>query len=109
MLTDIPYGILFRMTTTAIPTPTPLRKRGEITLPQAVREQLNLQPGDSLLVSIEDGRVILTPTAFIPRDQTWFWSPEWQAGEAIANAEAAAGLVTTHHSDEDFLKSLATD
>ena len=40
-------------------------------------------------------------------DQAWFWTEEWQAGEREANADEAAGRMTFHASDEDFLASLA--
>jgi hypothetical protein len=42
-------------------------------------------------------------------DQAWFWTPEWQAGEAEADADLAAGRVTTSYSTEEFLLSLRGD
>jgi hypothetical protein len=38
--------------------------------------------------------------------QAWFWTPEWQAGEAEADAEIAAGQTTRHDSDEAFEQAL---
>ena len=39
-------------------------------------------------------------------DQAWFWTPEWQAGERMAEADLAAGRSTRYESDEDFLRAL---
>lgn len=42
----------------------------------------------------------------VPRDQLWFWRPEWLAGEHAASAEIAAGRVSRFDNDEDFFASL---
>lgn len=34
--------------------------------------------------------------------QAWFWTPEWQAGEAEADADIAAGRVTVFGSAEEM-------
>lgn len=39
-------------------------------------------------------------------DQAWYWTPEWQAGEAEADADRMAGRLTRYHSDEEFFTSL---
>ena len=39
-------------------------------------------------------------------DQAWYWTPEWQAGEADADADLAAGRSTTYDSEDQFLSSL---
>jgi hypothetical protein len=53
---------------------------------------------------VEDGKVVLTPAAVVPRNQMWFWTPEWQAREAEADADLAVGSSTTYDSDEEFLQ-----
>ena len=82
-----------------------LRDKGVVTIPQAIREQLDLATGDELLITVEDGRIILAPATLVPRDQAWFWTQEWQAREAEAEADKAAGRVEEFASDEDFLAS----
>ncbi len=84
----------------------PLRRRGVVTIPRQVREQLDLHEGDNLLVSIEDGRIVLTPAALIPRDQAWFWTPEWQAKEREADEEIVAGGGTVLQGEEEFVTAL---
>lgn len=80
-----------------------LRDKGVVTIPQAIREQLDLATGDELLITVEDGRIVLAPATLVPRDQAWFWTQEWQAREA--EADKAAGRVEQFASDEDFLAS----
>jgi antitoxin PrlF len=88
------------------PLASTLRTKGVVTIPQALREQLDLHEGDSLLISVEDGRLILTPAALVPRDQQWFFTPEWQAKEAEADADLTAGHFTRYGTDDAFLKAL---
>lgn len=39
-------------------------------------------------------------------DQSWFWDPEWLAGEREADSEIASGKLTGVMSTEEFLASL---
>jgi antitoxin PrlF len=38
-----------------------LSPKGQITLPKEMREMLDLEPGDSILVTVVEGRLVLTP------------------------------------------------
>lgn len=38
-----------------------LDKSGRLLLPKALREALNLKPGDTLEVTLEEGHLVLTP------------------------------------------------
>ena len=40
---------------------TTLTSKGQLTLPKKVREALGLNPGDELLVEVEDDRITLIP------------------------------------------------
>lgn len=63
--------------------------------------------GDNLIVTIEDGGVVLTPAALIPRDQAWYWAKHWQAGEREVDRDLAAGIPGRFFSsDEEFLDAL---
>lgn len=85
---------------------TIVRDRGLVTLPQQIREQLKVHSGDHLLATVEDGRIVLIPATLIPKEQAWFWEPEWQAGEREADAEILAGLGDVYMDDQSFLDSL---
>ena len=42
-------------------TKTVLDKLGRIVIPKNICKQLRLEPGSSLLISLENGRVVITP------------------------------------------------
>jgi AbrB family looped-hinge helix DNA binding protein len=86
-----------------------LRSKGVITVPQEVRDELDLREGDSLLLTVEEGRIVLTPTALIPRDQAWFWTEDWQTGETEADAQMANAEGVVYRSDSEFLASFDSD
>lgn len=89
---------------------TPLRKKGVITIPQDIREQLDLQEGDQLVVAVEDGRIVLTPASVVPDDQAWFWSSEWQSKEREVDEALAEGEHGETYADgESFLRALTDD
>jgi AbrB family looped-hinge helix DNA binding protein len=83
-----------------------IRRKGIVTIPEAIREELDLHEGDHLVATVEDGRLILIPASVIPDDQAWFWTPEWQAREAEADQEIAAGGAPVMSADE-FITELA--
>lgn len=84
-----------------------LRARGTVTIPQDVRDKLDLTEGDQLIVTVEDDRIVLTPTSLIPDDQAWFWTPEWQAKEFEADEAIARGeRGTVFQTSEEFLAFL---
>lgn len=83
-----------------------IKKRHVITLGQEVRKELNLDEGDILDLSVEEGKIVLEPKKLIPADQQWFWTEEWQKGEREAQAEIDAGRVKAFDSMNDFLEDL---
>lgn len=84
-----------------------VRKKGQITLPQEIREALHIDEGDDIAFTLTDeGTVVLTGLKSIPADQAWFWSEEWQRGEREASRQADEGEGTVYDSAEEFLDSL---
>ncbi|MHB1222642.1 MAG: AbrB/MazE/SpoVT family DNA-binding domain-containing protein [Gemmatimonadaceae bacterium] len=87
-----------------------LGDKGRIVLPDAVRRQLDLHPGDYLLVErTERGAIELVPADVVPRDQRWFAHPEMQQRIAEAEASIEAGDTTKVRSVEEaqaYLDSL---
>ena len=74
-----------------------VQSRGTIALPPDLRRRLHLDRPDAQvrLIERDDGRVELVPVVAIPADQAWFWTERWQAMEREADADIAAGRVTT--------------
>ena len=73
---------------------TQIRGKAQLTIPKEFIKQLNLKTGDHIDIEIENGALVLKPVVVIPKDQAWFWSKEWQAGEREAEADMKAGRVT---------------
>ena len=86
-----------------------VREKAQVTLPTEVRAALHVQPGDNLEFGLDPATGVVTVTGLktIPAEQAWFWTEEWQQGEAEASADYAAGRTKTFESAEDFLASLA--
>jgi AbrB family looped-hinge helix DNA binding protein len=84
---------------------TIMRKKGQITLPSEVRKAARLEEGDPVEVELVDEGILLRPKKVIDASQAWFWTPEWQKGEAEADADIAAGRVV-RMTDEEFLAFL---
>ncbi|MCL4523869.1 MAG: AbrB/MazE/SpoVT family DNA-binding domain-containing protein [Acidobacteria bacterium] len=78
----------------------------QVTLPREVTRKLRLNEGDDLELRVQDGRIELVPLALIPRDQLWFWTPEWQAKEREADEDKAAGRVKRFKSAKALIASL---
>lgn len=89
---------------------TEIRNRGQITLPTELLKKLKLATGDHIDLEIEDGNIIIKPVMVIPKDQAWYWTPEWQAAERRADEDIKAGRVTppmTGDEAVDFLRNRA--
>lgn len=91
---------------------TPLREKirvgakRQLTLPAQALAALGLEEGDFLELRICNGKVELVPLALVPREQAWFWTPEWQAREREAERARAAGDFTQHKRIEDVVRKL---
>jgi len=49
-----------------MPVIAQISKRGQITLPAEVRKALGLKSGDTLVVRLEEGRIVLEPAVVLP-------------------------------------------
>ena len=83
-----------------------VRKNAQITLPVGVRKAVNLEDGDVLDCEIADGRIVLTPKRIIDKRDAWFWSPEWQKGEAEAQRDIDSGNVVRAKSVDELIAKL---
>ncbi len=83
--------------------------KNQLTVPKEIVKGLNLKPGDYLNYEAKDGKIIITPVALVPKDQQWYWTNKWQAGEREADEDIKAGRVKTFHSVDDLIKELHAD
>ena len=81
---------------------TKLTGGGQITLPKAIRTKANMQPGDFVEVDMDDaGHIVLTPKKLVSAGQAYFWSEEWQTGEARADEDIKSKRVKKFASAKD--------
>lgn len=78
----------------------------QVTIPRRISKALNLKKGDHMLVRLVDNSVEMVPAQVVPKDQRWFWSPEWQAGEREVNRALARGEFLEAKSADELLRKL---
>jgi AbrB family looped-hinge helix DNA binding protein len=85
---------------------TTLRAKGQLTLPEEIRSAARLEAGDLLDAELTPDGILLRPQKLIDATQSWFWSPEWQAGEREAEADLSAGRIETFDSSDGLITEL---
>ena len=83
-----------------------LRAKGQVTLPEEIRNAARLEEGDLLDAEITPDGILLRPQKVIDATQAWFWEPTWQAGEREADDDGRAGRTETFDSGEAFVAQL---
>ncbi len=83
-----------------------LGSKRQLTIPQEALAKLHLREGDIFELRVLEGKMELVPMALIPRDQLWYWTPEWQAKEKEADEDIAAGRVKQFKSARKAIKAL---
>ena len=81
-------------------------RHGQVTLPAAVRKELNIEEGDLVEIQVVDDRAVLVPKKLVDKSQAYFWTDDWQKGEAEAEADIRAGRIKTFDSVEELLEDL---
>ena len=83
-----------------------LRKLGQnfqIAIPRELVKSLGLHKNDYLDIHMENNKLVLEPQVVIPKDQEYFFTPEWQADMKESEEDIKAGRVTkTKDLDELF-------
>lgn len=83
-----------------------LGAKHQVTIPHRISQALRLKKGDHMLMRLVGQRVEMIPANLIPKDQLWFWTPEWQKMEREADEDIAQGRVKEFSSVEELLKDL---
>lgn len=78
----------------------------QVTIPRRISRALRLKKGDHLLVRLEGQRLEMVPASLIPKDQLWYWTPEWQAKEREVDEALARGEIKEANSVDELLKQL---
>ncbi len=85
-----------------------ISSKRQISIPKAVMEALGLHTGDEVEFEVEEDKAHLIPvrTIKVPRDQAWFWTPDWQGKEKQTERDVSAGRYRDFGKLEDLLKDL---
>ena len=78
----------------------------QLTIPRRISKALRIKKGDYMLMRLVDDRVEMIPASLVPKDQRWFWTPEWQKKEREADEYLARGRFKEFESVEALLKDL---
>lgn len=78
----------------------------QLTIPRRISRALRLRKGDYMLMRLVGDRVEMIPASLIPKDQRWFWTPEWQAKEREVDEALSRGEFRETTSVREFLKAL---
>jgi AbrB family looped-hinge helix DNA binding protein len=84
-----------------------LRNKGQVTVPQEIRNLLRVEEGDDLLFYTDEaGRVVVSRAQIIDPEQAWFWSDRWQRMEQEAQADLEAGRIVEYANITETLAAL---
>jgi AbrB family looped-hinge helix DNA binding protein len=81
-------------------------RHGQITLPASIRKRLGVEEGDIVEIEIKDEIAVLTPKKLVDKNQAYFWSKQWQEGEAEADRDIKANRVKTFKSVKELFEDL---
>ena len=78
----------------------------QVTIPRRISKALKLKTGDHMLVRLVDNTLELVPAQVVPKDQRWFWTPEWQAREREVDKALLRGELKEANLADELLKKL---
>jgi len=84
-----------------------ITRNGVVTIPAHFRKALGLNEGDYVRAEMKDGAIIFKPVEIVDAEDAWFYTREWQKGEAEVDLERAEGKVAGPFDDvEDAIREL---
>ena len=85
-----------------------ISSKRQISIPKKILDVLNLKPGDEVDFHVEGNTARLVPikTIKVPKDQAWYWTPEWQEKERESDIELSTGKYKEFDDVEELLKDL---
>lgn len=86
-----------------------LKQKSQVTIPRGLVKKLSLKVGDKLQIEEQNGRLIITPVVIVPKDQAWFYSPEWQENEREVDRQKEDGRIHKASNKEELFNKLGLD
>ena len=80
--------------------------RYQVSIPKMLAEELALKPGDYVEVDRQGKKLVLIPKVVVDREDSWYWSKEWQKKECEADEDIKAGRVKRFKNVDDLIKDL---
>lgn len=78
----------------------------QVTIPRRLSKVLGLKKGDHMLVRLVDNTLELVPAQVVPKDQRWFWTPEWQARERQVDEALSRGEYKEAKSADELFRKI---
>ena len=84
-----------------------VKRHYQITLPSGLRKKFKIAEGDFVEIEEQSRGILIKPVKVIHPDQAYFYTKEWQRGEAEADKDIAAGRVSgPFETSADLIKEL---
>ena len=85
-------------------TTVKVREKYQVTIPEDVRSKIPLKVGERVEVNAREGEIVIRPVVEVPRNQSWFWSQEWQEQIAQSLKDIEKGKVKVFKSVKEAKK-----
>lgn len=85
-----------------------VKQKSQVTIPQDIMESMHLNVGDKMEVYMADNQIVLKPVLVISKDQSWFFSKEWQEKEKQVEKDIQKGRIKKVFSSDELLSELKT-
>jgi AbrB family looped-hinge helix DNA binding protein len=81
-------------------------RHGQITLPAEIRKKLGIEEGDLIEIEVKDEQAVLIPKKLVDKNQSYFWTKEWQEAEREADKDIKEGRIKVFQSVDELIKDL---
>ena len=84
-----------------------VKRHYQITLPGNLRHKFNITEGDYMEIEHQKEGIFIRPVKVVRPDHEYFYTKEWQKGEAAADKDIVAGRISgPFETAEDLIKKL---
>jgi len=81
-------------------------RHGQITLPAEIRKKLGIEEGDLIEIEVKNEQAVLIPKKLVDKNQSYFWTKEWQEAEREADKDIKEGRIKVFQSVDGLIKDL---
>ena len=86
-----------------------VQKNKNVTLPTWLMRLFHVKAGDFICLEHTKKGVLLKPAKLVDPSQAYFWTEEWQKGEAEAEKDIREGRVRKFKSVRDLIRDLRSE